>query len=105
MNSAESSSAECAASRPPLVSVDTIFEISQCIFMEETTHKVAENSPRAHDRFCPSWDSSGKHISRDSVNLVSFFNSNWTDFDKYSQLHISLVFTGDSAESLVYAEP
>ncbi|KER27503.1 hypothetical protein T265_13780, partial [Opisthorchis viverrini] len=33
----------------------TIFEISQYLFEKKTTHKVAENSSTAHDRFRPSW--------------------------------------------------
>ncbi|KER31288.1 hypothetical protein T265_02471 [Opisthorchis viverrini] len=32
------------------VHIGTIFKISQYIFIEETTHKVAENSSTAHDR-------------------------------------------------------
>ncbi|KAG5441843.1 hypothetical protein CSKR_113189, partial [Clonorchis sinensis] len=39
--------------------VSTKFEISQRVFLEETTHKVAENSSTAHDRFRLSWCSSG----------------------------------------------
>ncbi|KER28307.1 hypothetical protein T265_13615, partial [Opisthorchis viverrini] len=45
-------------------SFGTIFEISQYIFMKETTHKVAENSSTAHDRFLHFWDSSGRHSPR-----------------------------------------
>ncbi|KER33626.1 hypothetical protein T265_00517 [Opisthorchis viverrini] len=37
--------AEYAAHRPSHDSVGTIFEISQYIFIRETTHKVAENVP------------------------------------------------------------
>ncbi|KAG5454618.1 hypothetical protein CSKR_106010 [Clonorchis sinensis] len=33
---------------------------------------------------------------------VHQFNPNWTDFDKYTQLQIILVFAGDSSQSLVY---
>ncbi|KER32224.1 hypothetical protein T265_01657 [Opisthorchis viverrini] len=36
------STTECAAPRPPHVSVGTIFEISQYIFIKETTHKIFE---------------------------------------------------------------
>ncbi|KAG5452702.1 hypothetical protein CSKR_102129 [Clonorchis sinensis] len=43
---------------PRHVSVGTIFEISQYIFIKETTHKVAENNSTAHDRFRHSWGSS-----------------------------------------------
>ncbi|KER33519.1 hypothetical protein T265_00633 [Opisthorchis viverrini] len=44
----QQSTTECAAHRPPHVSVGTIFEISQYVFLKETTHKVAENSSTAH---------------------------------------------------------
>ncbi|KAG5446685.1 hypothetical protein CSKR_112571 [Clonorchis sinensis] len=37
-----------------------------------------------------------------SINLMFYLNLNWTDFDKYTHLQISSVFTGDSIESLVY---
>ncbi|KER30853.1 hypothetical protein T265_02784 [Opisthorchis viverrini] len=40
--------------------------------IKETTHKVAENSPTAHDRFHPSWGSSGRHSPRVSVNLMLY---------------------------------
>ncbi|KER26047.1 hypothetical protein T265_06624 [Opisthorchis viverrini] len=30
------------------------------------------------------------------VNLVLYLNSNWTNFEKYTNLHINLVLTGDS---------
>ncbi|KER29030.1 hypothetical protein T265_04219 [Opisthorchis viverrini] len=33
----------------------------------ETTHKVAENSSTAHDRFRPSWGSSDRHSPRGSI--------------------------------------
>ncbi|KER23152.1 hypothetical protein T265_14706, partial [Opisthorchis viverrini] len=39
-------------------------------FIKETTHKVAEISSTAHDRFRPSWSSSGRRILRVSVNLM-----------------------------------
>ncbi|KAG5445537.1 hypothetical protein CSKR_101022 [Clonorchis sinensis] len=45
-------STECAAKRPPHFSIGTIFEIWQYIFMKKT-HKVAENSSTAQDRFRP----------------------------------------------------
>ncbi|KER23903.1 hypothetical protein T265_08322 [Opisthorchis viverrini] len=41
---------------------------------EETTHKVAESSPKAHDRFSPSWCSSGRRSPRVSVNLIFYLN-------------------------------
>ncbi|KAG5452085.1 hypothetical protein CSKR_111127, partial [Clonorchis sinensis] len=68
----------------------------------ETTQKVAENSSTAHDRFRPSWGSSGRRSSRVFVNLMFYLNPSRTDFDKYTHLQINLVFTGDSTESLVY---
>ncbi|KAG5454278.1 hypothetical protein CSKR_106541, partial [Clonorchis sinensis] len=45
-------------SRPPHVSVGTIFETSQYIFIKETPHKVAENSSTAHEQFRSSCRSS-----------------------------------------------
>ncbi|KER33716.1 hypothetical protein T265_00404, partial [Opisthorchis viverrini] len=38
----------------------------------ETTHKVAENSSTAHDRFRPSWGSSGGRSPRVSVSLAFY---------------------------------
>ncbi|KER24004.1 hypothetical protein T265_08248 [Opisthorchis viverrini] len=70
------------------------------IFIKETTHKVAENSSTAHHRFRPTWGSSGRRSPRVSVNLMFYWNPNWTIFEKYTHLQISLVFTGDSVESL-----
>ncbi|KER32260.1 hypothetical protein T265_01687 [Opisthorchis viverrini] len=64
----------------------TIFEIPQYIFIEETVHMVAENSSSAHDRYCPSWGSSGRHSRRVSVNLMFYLNPNWTVFEKYTHL-------------------
>ncbi|KAG5453104.1 hypothetical protein CSKR_104190 [Clonorchis sinensis] len=40
------------------------------LYTQCTTHKVAENSSTAHDRFCPSWGSSGRRSPRVSVNLM-----------------------------------
>ncbi|KER30578.1 hypothetical protein T265_13161, partial [Opisthorchis viverrini] len=45
-------------------------------FTKETTHKVAENSSTAHDRFRPSWGSSGRRSPRVCVNLMFYLNSN-----------------------------
>ncbi|KER23701.1 hypothetical protein T265_08467 [Opisthorchis viverrini] len=39
--------------------------------MKETTHKVVKNSSTAHDRFRPSWGSSGRRSPQVSVNLIS----------------------------------
>ncbi|KER29782.1 hypothetical protein T265_03691 [Opisthorchis viverrini] len=87
---------------PSHVSSGAIFEISQYIFIKETTHKVAENSSTAHDRFHPSWGSSDRRSPRVSVNLMFYLNPNWTVFEKYTHLQINLVYTRDSTESLVY---
>ncbi|KER31777.1 hypothetical protein T265_12907, partial [Opisthorchis viverrini] len=67
----------------------------------ETTHKVAENSSTAHDRFRPSWGSSDRRRPRVSVNLMFYLNPNWTVFEKYTHWQINLVFTGNSIESLM----
>ncbi|KER29274.1 hypothetical protein T265_13417, partial [Opisthorchis viverrini] len=75
---------------------------SRVIFIKETIHKVAENSSTAQDRFRPSWDSSGRHSPRVSVNLMIYLNQNWTAFEKYTHLQINLVFTRDSTEAPVY---
>ncbi|KAG5450130.1 hypothetical protein CSKR_102197 [Clonorchis sinensis] len=69
---------------------------------DETTHKVAENPSIAHDQFRQFWGSSGNRGHRVTVNLMFYLNPNWRDFDKYTHLHINLVFTGDSTESVVY---
>ncbi|KAG5441965.1 hypothetical protein CSKR_110776 [Clonorchis sinensis] len=61
---------------PPHVSFGTIFEISQYIFIKETTHKLVENSSTAHDRFHPSWGSPGGSSLRVSVNLMFCLFSN-----------------------------
>ncbi|KER27739.1 hypothetical protein T265_05292 [Opisthorchis viverrini] len=49
----------------------------------------------AHDWFRPSWGSSGRRNPRGSVNLMFYSNPNWT------HLHLNLVSTRDSTESLV----
>ncbi|KER33569.1 hypothetical protein T265_00668 [Opisthorchis viverrini] len=55
-----------------------------------TAHNVAENSSTAHDRFRPSWVSSGRRSPRVSVN------PKWTVFEEYTHLQINLAFTRDS---------
>ncbi|KER28131.1 hypothetical protein T265_04967 [Opisthorchis viverrini] len=61
---------------------------------KETTHKVAENSSTAHDRFRPSTSgSSGRRSPRVSVNLMIYLNPNSTVFEKYTHLQINMVFT------------
>ncbi|KAG5448032.1 hypothetical protein CSKR_106597 [Clonorchis sinensis] len=54
--------------------------------------KVAENSLTAHDRFRPSWGSSGRRSPRVFVNLMFYLNPNWTEFENYTNLQINLVF-------------
>ncbi|KAG5442396.1 hypothetical protein CSKR_103633 [Clonorchis sinensis] len=46
---------------------------------------VAENSSTAHDRFRPSWSSSGRRSLRVSVNLMFYLNPNWTVFREIHQ--------------------
>ncbi|KAG5441187.1 hypothetical protein CSKR_102396 [Clonorchis sinensis] len=46
------SSTKWATRRPSHVSTRTIFEISQYMFLRETTHKAAENSLAANERIC-----------------------------------------------------
>ncbi|KAG5445299.1 hypothetical protein CSKR_111853 [Clonorchis sinensis] len=48
-------------------------------------------SDQAHERFRPSWSSSGRHSPRVFVNLMFYLNPNWTDFEKYTHLQINLV--------------
>ncbi|KER24116.1 hypothetical protein T265_08157 [Opisthorchis viverrini] len=43
--------------------------------MKETTHKVAENSSTAHDRFRPSWGSSACSIIIIIDSMTSVFNT------------------------------
>ncbi|KAG5446464.1 hypothetical protein CSKR_105821, partial [Clonorchis sinensis] len=61
-----------------------------------STHLVAENSSAAHDWFRPSWGSSARRSPRVSVNFMFYLNPNWTVFEKYTHLHINLVFARDS---------
>ncbi|KER21401.1 LOW QUALITY PROTEIN: hypothetical protein T265_15103, partial [Opisthorchis viverrini] len=43
-----------------------------CISLQCTTHKVAENPSTAHDRFRPSLGASGRHSPRVSVSLMFY---------------------------------
>ncbi|KER25166.1 hypothetical protein T265_14263, partial [Opisthorchis viverrini] len=64
-----------SASRLPLFRLGplgTIFEISQYIFIKETTHKVAENSSTAHDRFRPSWGSSVSFLYENILRYLEY---------------------------------
>ncbi|KER31598.1 hypothetical protein T265_02234 [Opisthorchis viverrini] len=54
------------------ISLGTIVEISQCIFIKETTHKVTENSSTAPDLFRPCRVSSGE--TQLNLSLMVFYN-------------------------------
>ncbi|KAG5441951.1 hypothetical protein CSKR_107983 [Clonorchis sinensis] len=57
---------------------DIVIHVQTCY----TTHKVAENSSTALNRFRPSTSgSSGRRSPRVSVNLMFYLNPNWTDFE------------------------
>ncbi|KER23228.1 hypothetical protein T265_08841 [Opisthorchis viverrini] len=49
-----------------------------------TPREVAENPSTAHDRFHPSWGSSGRHGPRVSVNLMFYLKPNCT---KLANMH------------------
>ncbi|GAA58126.1 hypothetical protein CLF_113593, partial [Clonorchis sinensis] len=73
---------------PPLKSsycFGTIFEISRYAFIEESTHKIAENSSTTNGRFCSSWSSAGRHSPRVSVDLMFYMKPSLADCDKYTQ--------------------
>ncbi|KAG5450666.1 hypothetical protein CSKR_108784, partial [Clonorchis sinensis] len=55
-----------------------------------------EQTGITHNRFRPSWGSSGRSSPRVSVNLMFYLIPNWTVFEKYTHLHINLVFARDS---------
>ncbi|KAG5451447.1 hypothetical protein CSKR_107634, partial [Clonorchis sinensis] len=84
-----------AVESDPYASLQPTVDPETTMDMKETTHKVAENSSTAHDRFRPSWGSSSRRGPRISVNCMFYLNPNWTDCDKYTHLQINLVFTGD----------
>ncbi|KAG5454519.1 hypothetical protein CSKR_104873 [Clonorchis sinensis] len=68
-----------------------------------TTHKNAENYSTAHDRFRPSWGSSGRRSPRVSVNLMFYLNPNWTVFREIHSFANHFGFARDTrkpAESL-----
>ncbi|KER30674.1 hypothetical protein T265_13126, partial [Opisthorchis viverrini] len=62
--------------------IGTIFEITQYIFIKETTDKVSENSSPADDGLSPSPGSSGRRSPQVSVNLMFYLNPNWTVFQE-----------------------
>ncbi|KAG5446243.1 hypothetical protein CSKR_102969 [Clonorchis sinensis] len=69
---------------------------SSCYDIRDIAIHVAENSSTAHDRFRPSWGSSGRRSPRVSVNLMFYLNPNCTHFDKPTHLQIDFVFARDS---------
>ncbi|KAG5451145.1 hypothetical protein CSKR_102686 [Clonorchis sinensis] len=62
------------------------------IHVYSTTHKFAENSSAAHDRFRPSWGSSGRRSPRVSVNLMLYLKTNCTELAKYPHLQTNFAF-------------
>ncbi|KAG5450571.1 hypothetical protein CSKR_101735 [Clonorchis sinensis] len=64
---------------------------SSCYDIRDIAIHVAEDSSAAHDRFRPSWGSSGRRSLRVSVNLMFCVHPNLTDCDKYTHLQINLV--------------
>ncbi|KAG5454039.1 hypothetical protein CSKR_102045 [Clonorchis sinensis] len=56
------------------------------IYSQKIKFIVAENPSTAHDRFRPSWGSSGRRSPRVPVNLMFYLNPNWTVF---RELHSS----------------
>ncbi|KAG5454565.1 hypothetical protein CSKR_105465 [Clonorchis sinensis] len=75
---------------------DALLEV---YYRRNTTHKIAESSSVAHDRFRPSWGSSARRSSRVSASLRFWFNPNCTKFDPCTHLHTSLVLMRDSLGS------
>ncbi|KER21171.1 hypothetical protein T265_10448 [Opisthorchis viverrini] len=51
---------------------------------EKTTHKVAEKSSTAHDRFRPFWGSPDRRSTRVSVNLLFYLNPK---LDYFREIH------------------
>ncbi|KER34009.1 hypothetical protein T265_00203 [Opisthorchis viverrini] len=68
-------------------------DLNECSEQQETTHKVTENSLTVHDRFRPSWGSSGRRSLRVSVNLMFYLNPYWTVFEKYTHLQIGFLIS------------
>ncbi|KAG5443125.1 hypothetical protein CSKR_110532 [Clonorchis sinensis] len=69
---------------------------SSCYDIRDIAIHVAENPSTAHNRFRLSWGSSSRRSPQVSVNLMFYLNPNWADFEKYTDLHINLVFARDS---------
>ncbi|KAG5453038.1 hypothetical protein CSKR_107543 [Clonorchis sinensis] len=64
---------------------------SSCYDIRDIAIHVAENSPTTHDRFRPSWGSSGRRSPRVSVNLMFYLNPNCTVFEKYTLAKTKLI--------------
>ncbi|KAG5453958.1 hypothetical protein CSKR_110042 [Clonorchis sinensis] len=71
---------------------------SSCYDIRDIVTHVAENSSTAHDRFRPSWGSSGRRNPRVSVNLMFYLSPAWAVFEKYTNLQINLVLRGTHLE-------
>ncbi|KAG5454911.1 hypothetical protein CSKR_105848 [Clonorchis sinensis] len=59
-------------------------QVAKCTHLQIKLALVAENSSTFHDRFCPSWGSSGRRSPRASVNLMFYLNSNSTKLTNYT---------------------
>ncbi|KER22850.1 hypothetical protein T265_09126 [Opisthorchis viverrini] len=55
--------------------------------------RLAENSSTAHYRVWPSSGSLGRRSLQFYLNAMFYLNQNWTEFDRYSNLHTNVVFT------------
>ncbi|KER33185.1 hypothetical protein T265_00884 [Opisthorchis viverrini] len=86
---------QSTAGRPNITQTD---DDTYCVQCGEVCS--ADMNDNAHDRFRPSWGSSGRRSPRVSVNLMIYLNPNCTVFEKSTHLQIDLVFTRDSTESL-----
>ncbi|GAA55015.1 hypothetical protein CLF_106429 [Clonorchis sinensis] len=94
----------------PLPSFDppgTGFEVVKCetalvenkrlqLYRRNTLLVKQWNLFESDDRLRSSWDSWFRRSLRISVKLMFYLGPHWTDFDKYTHLHINLAFTGDS---------
>ncbi|GAA51801.1 hypothetical protein CLF_106814 [Clonorchis sinensis] len=67
---------------------------------KQTTRKTPKTTQMtaANDHFRPACGPSARRSFRVSVNLVFDMSIDWTELDKYTHLHTSLVYTGDSTE-------
>ncbi|KAG5441154.1 hypothetical protein CSKR_102750 [Clonorchis sinensis] len=86
--------------------VQQVFCLTKCrsstqyvIHSQRTTHRVAENSWTAHDRFRPSWGSPGRRSPRVFVNLMFYLKPNCTKLANYTHLKANLVLRDTRLES------